>query len=349
MTGILLVLVMFTMTGCIKPYNTPELIVISPSQTAFLIPLEGNTKDNQASFDSLEFLETAKVATKRIRISKRWLQTGRFDYMGKWIPSERLVIVERKPESREWTSETNTGTSQKDEGIEAESSESIGFVIGIGITAQIDEPDATSFLYRYNNKPLKDILDDEIRLRVESKIIAECAKRTLRQIQTQKKEILDAVSNDVVKYFKSRGINISNLGYKGALTYTTPKIQEAIDSEFIADRTKAAMEKTNQMNIDIKTAEANAEKTAQAIRNQINIDKKKAEANAEKTAQDIRNKMNVDTAEAEKIAVTKRASVMKDYIKLRELDIDMVRAEKYKGGVPTHVLSPGANLLLDIK
>ena len=106
--GFMLLLVLLSLTGCIKPYNKPQLETISASQTAFLIPLEGNTKDNQASFDSVEFLESAKVATKRIRISKRWLQTGRQTWIGKWIATDRLVVVERKPESREWTNATTT-------------------------------------------------------------------------------------------------------------------------------------------------------------------------------------------------------------------------------------------------
>ena len=103
---------------------------------------------------------------------------------------------------------------------------------------------------------MKTILDDEIRLRVESRIIEECAKRTLRKVQVQKKEILLAVKKDVVKYFRNRGINITNIGYKGALTYTSDAIQQAINKEFIADRNKAAQDKVNNMNVATAKAEA---------------------------------------------------------------------------------------------
>ena len=66
-------------TGCgmIKPYDKPELVTIEASQTAFLIPLVGDTED-QASFQSEELLAQAKVATKEVQIPHRWVKTGRF-------------------------------------------------------------------------------------------------------------------------------------------------------------------------------------------------------------------------------------------------------------------------------
>ena len=73
----LIVVTMMSTTGCgfIKPYDVPELVTIEASQTAFLIPLVGNTND-QASFESEELLRDAKVATKEIQIPHRWVQNG---------------------------------------------------------------------------------------------------------------------------------------------------------------------------------------------------------------------------------------------------------------------------------
>ena len=69
------------LAGCIKPYNTPEFITIEPHQTAFLIPLIGDTTE-QASFESEEMLMQAKVSTKEIEIPHRWVQTGRRPWRG---------------------------------------------------------------------------------------------------------------------------------------------------------------------------------------------------------------------------------------------------------------------------
>ena len=65
-----------SMTSCMRPYDTPEFITIEASQTAFLIPLIGDTGD-QGVFESEELLLEAKVATKEIQIPHRWVQTGR--------------------------------------------------------------------------------------------------------------------------------------------------------------------------------------------------------------------------------------------------------------------------------
>ena len=74
--GLLLIMVCALFTGCRKPYDKPELVTIEPSQTAFLVPLIGDT-GNQGSFESEDLLLEAKVATKEIQIPHRWVQTGR--------------------------------------------------------------------------------------------------------------------------------------------------------------------------------------------------------------------------------------------------------------------------------
>ena len=50
-----LMVAMSGFTGCMKPYDKPEFVTIEASQTAFLIPLVGDTED-QASFESEELL-----------------------------------------------------------------------------------------------------------------------------------------------------------------------------------------------------------------------------------------------------------------------------------------------------
>ena len=264
--SILTVMIVLCMVGC-KPYNKPEFVTITPSQTAFLVPLVGDTTD-QSVFESEEALNSLKVATKEVQIPKREVKIGRFFTDVEYRPSATLILVERKPETREWTASKATGTSINNQGIMAESEESIGFTTSMNVSAQINEEDAAKFLYRYNNKTLASIMDTEIRAMIEGKFVEECAKRTLEEIQVEKEEIMKVVSDDVIPYFAERGISITVLALKGTLVYENPEIQTSIDNEF-----KAAQELKTQADINAKNL-TQAETTAKA-------DKIEAEAKAE--------------------------------------------------------------------
>src|SRR5437870_1107160 len=132
----------------IRPYDVPEFIEVDSSESAFLIPLEGDTA-NQSAFQSVKFLEEKKVATKRVRITHSWRQTGYMPRSGLYVGTVRLVKVDRRPITREWTRSPKSGTSSKDEAISAESRDSINFSIGLGVTAYIPEESAAVFLYSY--------------------------------------------------------------------------------------------------------------------------------------------------------------------------------------------------------
>lgn len=250
--GLILICSMF-MTGCMKPYNKPKFEEITPSQTAFLIPMTGDTTQ-QGVFESEELLQESKVASKRVQIPREWVKTGRISWSGKYMDTHQLVIVERKPETREWQNGTD-GTSAKNQGVTAESKESIGFTASVNCSAQIDEKNAVKFLYRYNNKTLESIMDTEIRARVESKFVEECSERTLEQIIANKTEIMDSVRNDVVPYFAERGVTITSLGLKGEFTYLDASIQKSMNAKFTAEKELQAQEAINNKNIS--EAEAN--------------------------------------------------------------------------------------------
>lgn len=252
-----LVMCMTMFTGCVKPYDKPEFVTIEPHQTAFLIPLIGDTT-NQASFESEEMLMQAKVSTKEIQIPHRWVQTGRMHWSGEYRDTMALIVVDRSPVTREWSSTDGVGTSTVNQAIYAESSESIGFSAGMNCSAQIySEEDAVKFLYCYNNKPLSEIMDSEIRARVESKFVEECASRTLNEILTEKEEIMKSVRDDVTTYFAKRGITITVLGMKDGLEYDDPDIQTSINEKFSSEMKLTTQENENQR--IVSEAEALAE------------------------------------------------------------------------------------------
>lgn len=254
---LMLVLVGTCLCGCVRPYDKPEFVTIEPHQTAFLIPLIGDTT-NQASFESEDMLMQAKVAAKEIQIPHRWVQTGRRSWRGEWRATMALIVVDRSPVTREWSSTKDIGTSAANQAIYAESSESIGFSAGMNCSAQIySENDAVKFLYCYNNKPLSEIMDTEIRARVESKFVEECASRTLNEILVQKEEIMKAVRDDVVDYFAERGITITVLGMKDGLEYDDATIQKSINDKFSSEMKLTTQENENRR--IISEAEAKAE------------------------------------------------------------------------------------------
>ena len=276
-------------TGCRRPYDKPEFVTIEPHQTAFLIPLVGDT-GNQASFESEEMLMEAKVSTKEIQIPHRWVQTGRRNWVGEYRDTMTLIVVDRSPVTREWSSTNGVGTSAVNQAIYAESSESIGFSAGMNCSAQIySEEDAVKFLYCYNNKPLSEIMDSEIRARVESKFVEECASRTLNEVLVEKEAIMSAVRNDVVEYFADKGITITVLGMKDGLEYDDPAIQTSINEKFSSEMKLTTQENENQRII----SEAEAEAQATILKAEA-----EAEANrklAESLTPNILNKMYYDT------------------------------------------------------
>lgn len=253
---LMLVMTCVCFTGCRKPYDKPEFVTIEASQTAFLIPLIGDTS-NQASFESEELLLEAKVATKEIQIPHRWVQTGRRHWMGEYRPSATLIIVERKPVSRSWESGTNTATSSN-RAIFGETSDGIGIYVGMNCSAQIEEADAAKFLYRYNNTPLETIIDTDIKKMVEDEFNMSTSKFTSTDLLNHKVEIMESVKTNVTNYFKGYGITITVLGLKEGISYENPDIQEAIDAKFASEQELVIQQNKNEANIAKAEAEAQA-------------------------------------------------------------------------------------------
>lgn len=252
---VLMLVMVMSLTGCRKPYDKPEFVTIEASQTAFLIPLVGDTSD-QGAFESEELLLEAKVATKEIQIPHRWVQTGRQSWSGEWRPSATLIVVERKPVSRSWNSGTSTDTSTS--AIFGETSDAIGIYVGMNCTAMIEEKDAAKFLYRYNNTPLETIIDTDIKKMVEDRFNLETAKYTSTELSSKKGEIMEAVKSYVVDYFQDYGITITVLGMKEGISYENPAIQAAIDEKFASEQQLVIQQNKNEANIAKAEAEAQA-------------------------------------------------------------------------------------------
>ena len=252
----LMLVLCLSLAGCRKPYDKPEFVKITPSQTAFLIPLIGDST-TQSAFESEELLAQHKVATKEIQIPHRWVQMGRMNWNGEWKASAELIVVERKPVSRSWDSGDNAASSAN-RAIFGGSSDNIGIYVGMNCTAMIEEADAVKFLYRYNNTPLEQIIDNDIKKLVEDRFNIETSKYTSTELGGAKGEIMEAVKAYVIPYFKEYGITITVLGIKEDISYENPEIQKAIDAKFASEQELVIQQNKNEANIAKAEAEAQA-------------------------------------------------------------------------------------------
>ncbi len=302
-------------TGC-KPYDVPEFVTIEASQTAFLIPLTGDTSD-QAAFASEELLEQHKVATKEIQIPHRWVQTGRMETQGEWRASAKLIVVNRAPVTREWVSGTDAATSQGT-AIFGESLDGIGVYVGMNCSAQIDEANATKFLYRYNNTPLATVIDTDIRAMVEDEFNKAVGKYNIADLQANKTDIMNSVVSNVKTHFAEYGVTITVLGMKEGISYENPAIQTAIDEKFSSEQLLTTQQNLNEVEI------AKAEAAAEAA-------KIKAEADAE---------VLLIAAEAEAEANEKIANSLTPEL------VEMNKIDKWNGVLPQ--VQGDSNPIIDI-
>lgn len=351
--GLMLCLLSLTMfTGCDyrKPFDTPEYIDVQPHETAYVIPLEGDV-NKQVAFSSAESLEQKKVATKRINVPHRWNKTQRgsffgfFDNKGTWMPMIRVLKVSRTPVHREWTADRNSGTSDKDQAIWAESMDSVGFSTGITCVAFIDEKDTSQFLYSYNGQSLADVMDGEIRSQVQSFLSDFAAKYPMDKLRDEKNNMIAYIKENVIPYYKTRGITITALGQFGGFTYENKRIQESIDNVFIAQQekqnAKAMLEAQADKNSRLKME---GEGEAAKLREIAKGEKDAAITVAEGKKQAL-----------EMIAVaTKTANSDPTFLAIKQLEVMDKQIERWDGKYPVYMMNMGSsgnsgpNVLLNI-
>jgi len=323
MKYVLFLVLALTLVGCRK-FQVPEYDEVSTSETAFVVPLEGDSS-KQVKLDSEKAYDNYKVMEKRILITKRWNQTGRTYMSGDWIATIRVIKVERTPVTREWTADTTSGTKNKDEAVWVESSDSVGFSVGFNCTAHIQEAEASKFLYWYKGNTLASVMDQEVRNRIQQVASEVAAKYNLDELREKKLEIIVAVREDIVPFFEKRGITITTVGMFGGFQYENPKIQEAIDAVFIAQQLKNEEKAKLSAMADMKTrmgaeGEAAANKSRQIA---------KGEADSI---------LLVKEAEAKGITLVndalEKAKNNPMFVQIKVLEVEEKRINKWNGSVP---------------
>jgi hypothetical protein len=317
-------------TGCMRPYDTPQFEDVGTSETAFLIPLQGDVSQ-QRGFASEDFLRQKMIATKRVQIPHEWVQDGRSGSDGHYMQTVRLIKIDRAPITREWTASASSGTSNHDQGIWVESKDSIGFSTGISLTARIEnEEDAIKFLYNYPSGSLGKVLDTEGRARVQKVFSQEAAKFSMDALRGQKNQIVDAIQADMEPFFKQRGITITTIGLFGGFTYENAKSQEAIDKVFQA-----------QQDQEVAKAEAQAqEERNKAVR-------LKALGLAEANRQDAQGTADAikTVADAKAYELSKVTANADTYLKIKGIEVELERLKKWDGHYPATLFEGQSPLL----
>jgi len=335
-------------SGCVRPYDRPEYVEIDTSDTGFLIPLEGDSTE-QVKFQSEDYLKQHKVAAKRVQITHRWSQEGRSPGNGRWIATVRLVKVNRSPVTREWvTTQTTSSASsiqRADKAIWIESGDSVGFSMGFTCTAFIPEEDASRFLYWYPSGSLADVMDKEVRGRIQQAAGEVAAKYPLDNLRSRKQEIADMVKQNVTNFFMQRGVTVTTVGMFGGMTYENPEIQKSIDQTFIAQQLKVVAEakfeaqkkENDRMELE---AQGLAEKARREAQGQADARKTSAAGEAEAI-----RLINSAAAEAQQSPLL---------LQLKALEVEKARIEKWDGRYPQMWLGAGGtgmmspNLLLQV-
>jgi hypothetical protein len=237
---VVLVFGSFIFSAC-KPYGATRIVEIKPNETAFVVPLVGDST-NQAQFQSVEFLAERQVAAKQVEIPVSEHRIGRMPWNIEWIPTVAVIIVDRTPVTREWTSGQNTGTSATFQAFGVESSESIDFKVGSTCSALVEEQNAARFLYYFSGKSLPEVMDENVRGFVQAELFKEFGSRTLAEARADKREIFDSVFTNTKAHFEPLGITITSLGGSEGLFYTDEKVQKAINDNFTAQQQQVQAE-----------------------------------------------------------------------------------------------------------
>jgi hypothetical protein len=308
----------------IGPAKVLPLETVKPNETAFAIPLEGDTVGGQMKFESVSYLNSKKVQNKQIEIPVRDRSIGRWPGEFEWIATMRVIRVDRSLVTREWNTSGKDAT-QKNAAIAVESKESINFHVGINITALITEEDASTYLYWHNTKTLAEVIDTNIKGFVQGVLAREFGALTLEESKVQKNRVFAQADTETKEHFKKYGITVLNIGNAGGLEYDDQSIQASIN------RTQTAQ-------MDVQVAEQ--QRLAQAKRNETNVAKAIADRQAAmefakaKDAQVARLELDIKMVEAS--------------AKKTQADASLVAAGRWTGSLPSQVLPASSGLLFGL-
>lgn len=319
-----------------RPYEPQKLEIIQTQEEAFLLPFTDDVAKQQAT-NSEEYLQKNLVFAKQVKIPQRWLKTRWMPGWagGKWIDAAMLVKVDKSPVTREWTADTNSGTSNLNEAIWVMTADQVEFSTGWTCTARINgHENAIKFLHNYPNGTLTTVLDREVRARIQTGFGLEVTDLPMDKIRKDATPHIKKVIEDVTAFFETRGIQITNLGISGGFVYKDKSIMDTLVKVFNAEQEK-----------NIAIAEANA----QEERNKKIQFEAESKAKALLTERQAEAKGIQAVADAKFYEIEKAKQDMTTYLQLKNLEIMKTQLEKWDGKFPTYFMGgSNPNILLHL-
>lgn len=274
-----MVLTVMVATPSYAYYNTkdyPEYVEIGSNQSAFMVPVAGANKDTQAQFGSAEYLQSVKVAAKRIQIPHTLIRNPGWSY-DYYVPAAKLYIVERTLYHRNWTGKGSGTNSDADESFHTDTADGANISFDIAIVASIAEEDTAKFLDHFGTKPSKapvdasggqtaddatnqaifssvaygyslaEVMDTVVHAAVQAEIAKNFGILRASEIESKKIDAIKAVEKVIREKFAANGITITSLGLASGINFDNAEIQKAMDDLVIADlkvNTAAKMQST---------------------------------------------------------------------------------------------------------
>jgi hypothetical protein len=325
-------LALFGAAGC-GPVKQERLVQIESNHTAFRLPLEG--KEDGKAFMSVDYLKAKRVPMQRYSIPQRARDTGRWWWQYEWIPTELIVVVDRAPVTRDWSDNSAAGGRKA---IRLESVESIGYSLGITVTASVEEEDAPLYLYNFggytfNSKgekvpyqppgghafdpSLGHLLDTVVRGWVQQRLTHDLGSIPLKDTDTRLGGAVSSCFLECKKVVKQQGITIQSMGLAAGLRFENSEIQRVIDLRYTA-----------ATDIEVAKKEAAGQK-------QLN----------ERMLAKVKN--DIDTAN--KRVAAKEAVLLQSELRLRMLDAETFKlAAEGWDGRPAHLVPQGAQFLFGL-
>ena len=238
-----------------------EAYTILPNESAFWIPDVGANKDSQVKFDSEAYLSDNKIAAKRFIVPHSKLgNSGGFLGWDFYVPTGRLIIVDRTPYSREWVKSNARGTSANDQSFPCQSKEGLNITAGISIGASVSEENAAKFLYRfgvvaplgdrndpkiifasvYTGRSLANVMDDVGRKKVQTLVCSEIGKRTFDQANEDMVPMMETIQKTTKEYFATVGITLDFIGWADTFEFDA-SVQKAVNDRYIATKLASAL------------------------------------------------------------------------------------------------------------
>ena len=249
LTIALLISSVFALSACTEPHPVDTIETIGPSETAFLVALQGDTLKNQSKMKSVDFLESSKVQAKMITIPHKILDlcpacNGVTEGRYKDVPTAVVYKVSRAPVSRIWTSSSTTGTTSTNQAFSVESSESVDFDIGATIIAHISEENTAKFLFLYKGDQLTAVIDTNVRTYSSGVVSKEFGLHTYDWARANKSAVFETALKAASSFFEPQGITIDSLSFTDGITPHDPAIQKAINAKYVADQSVGIAEET---------------------------------------------------------------------------------------------------------